>query len=120
MLLKFYRGMKANFYKGIISVLMVAGVFALNSCYKEPFYKAQVIVENIDGDRIEDAAVRMYTPVNLGLIDTTMVTGASGSVQIEFELDAVIEIQVFAGALSGDGFIQLEENKTVTEVIVVE
>ncbi len=110
------RLMKTGIFAGVILTIIS---LSTSSCYKDPFYKALVIVEDTLGNPIEEAEVRLYAPVNDNQVDTTQETNAQGIVEFEFELDAVLNIDAVKGTWTGSGFVQLKENETVEETIIL-
>lgn len=101
----------------VVAVLLVS--ISSSSCYKDPVYRARVIVEDTTGERLENAIVRLYAPVPQTEIDIIDTTDENGRVDFTFGLDAVLEIEAYFGNLSGDGFLQLVEDELVTETIIV-
>jgi hypothetical protein len=52
-------------------------------------------------------------------VDVSSITDLAGVASFEFPAKMVLNIQANKGPLSGEGFVQLIENKTVQETVIV-
>ena len=112
--------MKKNWPLASFAFLFILIVsISSSSCYKEPFYKAEITVQDTAGNAVPFVAVRLYAPVAQSELDVTDTTNENGIVKFDFELDAVLDISVDDPPYEGSGFIQLAENETVKETIIV-
>lgn len=105
-----------------ISLTAIAFTFlsiGLSNCDVERYYKAEIEVINSFGVPEQNCIVRLYAPCVGCIVDTLGLTDRSGIVSFEFPAKMVLNVEVEKGILSGEGFIQLQENETVRERILV-
>ncbi len=106
-------------YTTVPAILLSLG-FAFSSCYKEPFYKCEVLVTDFINTPLPGAIVKISSPVPPNDTIASDVTNSSGIAAFEFPLEAVYNVTVRKGNLSGSGFIKLENRQTVKETVVIQ
>jgi hypothetical protein len=119
-----YKTEMKNGVSRIAKISLTAIVFSLlsiglSNCDVSRFYKAEIEVINTFGVPEQNCIVRLYAPCVGCIVDTLALTDRAGIATFEFPAKMVLNVQVEKGILSGEGFIQLEENETVRETILV-
>ena len=114
--------------------LLVTAVF-FSSCKKEEETIATITVVDADGAVVSGAAVQLIAigspdveTINELRFDENGVTNASGKVSFNFTEFykegqagfAVLDIRASKGDLYGEGLIQIEEEETNEETVVIE
>lgn len=69
---------------------------------------------------VPGASVSLTAPVIKATVSRQGETDGQGQISFEFANEAVFEVTVTKGALSGDGFIKLENRETVIETVSIQ
>ncbi|MFT5969637.1 MAG: hypothetical protein ACI8ZO_000127 [Flavobacteriales bacterium] len=69
---------------------------------------------------VPGASVSLTAPVIGATVSRQGETDGQGQISFEFPNEAVFEVTVTEGALSGDGFIKLENRETVIETVSIQ
>ena len=115
-------------YSALIGFIMV-------SCQKSDPTLAKITVLDTDGNRLENAEVRIYgeptttEPHGAMIIDKTLITNNKGEVIFDFTPDfnvgqagfAVLNLEVtVSDELEGEGLIKIEEEKLNEHTVIME
>ena len=103
---------------------------SLNSCKKPEDTKAIITVLNINGDKVEDAKVRLHqdgqisqTGLNSEVADEQW-TDNNGQTEHVFEHEAILTVDVSklvgANELTGSNVIRLLKHKTVSKTVYID
>ena len=100
--------------------LFIFASISFTSCYEEPYYKCKIVVTDTFNTPIPNAQVDLTAPVPGATISGSEKTDNQGIAEFEFNDEAVFDVNVVEGNRSGKGFIKLENNKTITETVVIQ
>lgn len=127
--------MKASNLTATLSIILVATAMVFSSCKKEKETIATITIYDADGAVVSGAMVQLLavgSPDNESInelrFDENAVTNASGKVSFNFTEYykegqagfAVLDIRASKGDLYGEGLIQIEEEETNEESVVIE
>lgn len=104
---------------GVALALTLGFSMLFSSCNTEEIYRTEVTVINTQGFPVQNCQVRLYAPCVGCQVDVSSITDLAGVASFEFPAKMVLNIQANKGPLSGEGFVQLIENKTVQETVIV-
>ena len=97
-----------------------------SACEKSGPAEAVITVTDSTGKRISGATVvlRQDSVVNpttgaQAVINESKVSDGSGQASFSFKLEAVLNVEVDKGLLSGRDYIRLEQSKQVTKTVVI-
>jgi len=127
--------MKVSNLTSALSLVLIASVLVFSSCKKENETIATVTVYDADGAVVSGALVQLLAigspdneTINELRFDESATTNASGKVSFNFTDFykegqagfAVLDIRASKGDLYGEGLIQIEEEETNEESVVIE
>ncbi len=97
--------------------ILVIGSIFFASCTPPAAPKCVVRVIDLDGSVVSGATVTLTAPVVPPPDPIVGTTGASGTVEFEFENPVIMNVEVTKDAMSGTGLAKMEEDE-VTNVEV--
>ena len=127
--------MKAYNLTPLVILSLVFSMVFFTSCNKEEETIATITVRDTDGNVISGALVQLLAigspdveTINELRFDESGTTNASGKVSFNFTEFykqgqagfAVLDIRASKGELYGEGLIQIEEEETTEEIVVIE
>ncbi len=117
-----------NTISAVLLSFTLLSLFALVSqgCKKEGPCEAQIIVTDTTGKFVsgalvilrQDEVVSPVTGVQASVRDSAL-TNSMGEASFEFKLEAVLNIEVSKGLLSGKDYIRLEQSKLITRTVII-
>lgn len=99
-----------KYFVAIIAIMLVA-------CRPPAKPKCIVRVIDLNGTVVPGAAVNLTAPVANSVVSATGETGASGTVEFEFENPVIMNVIATKDGMSGTGLAKMEEDE-VTNVEV--
>lgn len=127
--------MKVSNLTPLFSMLLLASAMVFSSCNKEEETIATITVVDVDGMPVAGANVQLLAvgspdveTINELRFDENATTNASGKASFNFTEYykqgqagfAVLDIRASKGELYGEGLIQIEEEETTEETVIVE
>lgn len=99
-----------KYFVAILAIILV-------SCRPPAKPKCIVRVVDLNGTIVTGAIVNLTAPVANSIVSASGETGASGTVEFEFDNPVIMNVVVTKGAMSGTGLAKMEEDE-VTNVEV--
>ena len=90
---------------------------------KDTTCSTTITVTDVSSAKIEGAKVKLYASLTgggTGDIKDSTVTDALGQAQFHFKLQAIFNVDVSKGALTGTGIVKLEPGKNVEKTIIIQ
>jgi hypothetical protein len=115
------------------NLIRFAGIFTLAlilmggiSCKKEGDTIGIITVVDSSGNPVTSATVVLWqdTVVNpvtgaQANVRQSKLTGSAGTAEFLFQLEAYLNVSVTKGALTGEGFIRLQQGETVSMTVTI-
>ena len=90
---------------------------------KDTTCSTTITVTDVSSARIQGAKVLLYATLTgggTGDIKDSTLTDASGQAQFHFKLQAIFNVEVSKGALTGTGIVKLEPGENVEKTIIIQ
>jgi len=116
------------------NIALLAGIFSLfvllmvsaESCKKEADTVGVITVLDTAGNPVTSATVTLWqdtshNPVTgaQANVRVTKTTGSSGTAEFIFSLEAYLNVEATKGTKTGEAFIRLKQNETVSQSVVI-
>jgi hypothetical protein len=116
------------------NIALVAGIFSLTavlitslgSCHKDEDTVAIITVVDSLGNPVPSASVTLHqdqvinpTTGAQANVRVTQLTGSAGTAEFIFDLEAYLNIDAVKGPYSGQAFVRLKQNETVSQTVVI-